>query len=66
MNQRTAILNHLTSGQSITPLEAMGVFKVFRLAARIEELRRDGYDIVTERKKDSAGRKYYSYRLVAQ
>ena len=31
--------SHLTSGKSITQLEALGLYGIFRLAARIKELR---------------------------
>lgn len=63
MTQNAAILAHLQSGESITPLEAIGVYGVYRLAARILELRSAGYDIVTEHKRDARGKPYASYSL---
>lgn len=48
MNQTDSILDHLKSGRSITPLEALELYGVFRLGARILDLRREGYDIQTE------------------
>ena len=59
MTQSEAILNHLKAGKTLTPLEALDRFGCFRLAARIIELRRDGYNIVTEGKD-----RWAVYRLV--
>lgn len=64
MSQRTAILNHLRNNKDITALEALGVYRVFRLAARIEELRKDGHNIVTDIRTDATGKQYAAYRLV--
>jgi biotin operon repressor len=47
MSHREEILLHLKTKQSITPLEALRKFGCFRLAARIQELREDGYNIQT-------------------
>jgi hypothetical protein len=63
VSQRKQILNHLLAGNSITPLEALGVFGCFRLAARIEELRDDGYAIDTELREDPKGKKYARYTM---
>jgi len=59
MTQAEAILAHLKAGNTITPIEALDKFGCFRLAARIIELRRDGYNIVTEGDKN-----YAVYRLI--
>ena len=45
--QRDAILWHLERRGSITPIEALNELGCFRLAARIEELRRAGHSIRT-------------------
>ena len=42
------ILSELIEGRSLTPLEALGMFGCFRLAARISDLRDKGYPIKTE------------------
>ena len=47
-NQRMKILKHLKCGLSITPVDALERYKCFRLAARIAELREDGYQISTD------------------
>ena len=48
MSQRTEILQSLREGP-ITPLEALDKHGCFRLAARIEELRQAGHQVVTHR-----------------
>ena len=51
MTQTEAIARHLKSGQSITQEEARKLFRCWRLAARIKDLRDRGYEIVTQRVK---------------
>ena len=65
MTQNDAILNHLTSGRSITPLDALRDYGCFRLAARIDDLRKQGWCITTDFETRN-GKKYASYRLVAR
>lgn len=48
MNHNTAIIQHLEDRGRITPMEALRKFGCFRLSARIYDLRKMGYDIVTE------------------
>ncbi len=48
MSQEQQILNHLKLGEGITPIDALQKFGCFRLAARIADLRKDGWDIHTE------------------
>ena len=64
--QTTQILEYLESGKTISPAEALVWAGCFRLAARINDLRNAGYDIETDMKKDSNGRRYARYRLVPQ
>ena len=47
MTQCDAILQHLREHGSITPREALDEYGCFRLAARINELRKAGHDIET-------------------
>jgi Helix-turn-helix domain len=56
------ILSHLQGGHSITPVEALNKYKCFRLAARINDLRVRGYEIITRLVKRN-GKKYASYSL---
>jgi hypothetical protein len=65
MSQADKILAHLKTGAHITPLEAIGLFGAFRLAARINELRTKGHDIVTDVRSDGNGRTYARYLLAA-
>ena len=63
MSQSLLILNHLRIKGSITALEAMSLYRIFRLAARVNELRDEGYDIETDMKTDLRGKRYASYSL---
>lgn len=61
-SQKIAILHHMRHRGSVNPILALKEYGCFRLAARIEELRRDGWLInsvmVTRR-----GKRYASYSL---
>lgn len=63
MSQTEQIKNHLETGQSITPLEALGLYGCFRLAARIQTLRDTGMKIVTLYLKHS-GKRFACYVAV--
>lgn len=58
--------DHLKKGLSISPLEALGLYGVFRLAARMKELRNAGWDINTDIKRDINGKVYATYKLAVQ
>ena len=69
-SQKALILNHLRSldpatgdTRGLTAYEALGLYRCFRLAARIEELRDAGVKITTIEKKDTTGKKYAKYFL---
>ena len=47
MSQCTALLRYLETGRSITPYAALDRWGVFRLAARIRELKDRGHKIDT-------------------
>lgn len=47
-SQKGFILEHLQKFGSITPLEAIQHYGCLRLAARIADLKKDGYNIKTE------------------
>ena len=47
MSQKDRILAHLKAGRAITPIMALERSGCFRLAARIEEIRHQGFDLVT-------------------
>jgi hypothetical protein len=67
--QEEDILAHMRSGKHITPLEALGVYGVFRLGARIFNIKayleanKIGETIVTTRVRDSQGKQYARYAI---
>lgn len=65
ITQTDRIRAHLKAHGTITPMEALMVYKITRLAARIHELRADGLPIVSRIKKDAMGARYTEYRLRA-
>ena len=65
MTQNDAIKEHLLSGKPITPLDALQNYGCFRLASRIDELRKAGMDIETVTIKRN-GKRYASYVLRGQ
>ena len=65
MSQNTKVLSHLNKGLHITPLEALGLYGIYRLAARINDLRTKGYPITTSVMRDVTGRSYARYQLAA-
>lgn len=46
MSQSERILKWLSSGNTLTPLQALEQFGCFRLAARIADLKKEGHDII--------------------
>jgi hypothetical protein len=63
MTQNEAVLSHLMTGRSISPLEALGLYGVFRLAARVFELKDMGVDIRKVTKVDINGKQYAEYSI---
>lgn len=57
MTQTEKVLLYLRENGSITPLDALREFGVMRLASRISELKKQGYDITSriETKKNWRG-----------
>ena len=65
--QLEQILEHLKQGKSITQMDAIRLFKCYRLSAIIEKLRRQGYDIVTHRERNHSGIGTHArYELIKQ
>ena len=58
MTQNNSILNYLKAGNTLTPLEALNLGFGMRLAARVSDLRAEGYNIVNE-----GDNKFAKYRL---
>lgn len=61
--QAGQILAYLQRGGWLTSLEALDLFGCFRLAARIGELRKQGYPIQTHRKTTAGGARVALYSL---
>lgn len=65
MSQEVEILRRLESGVTLTPIEALADpgIRSFRLAARVESLRKAGHDIETVPVHTGTGRTVAGYRL---
>lgn len=50
MTQKTVVLQHLKRFGSIEPLTALREYGIYRLGARVADLRSEGYNIITETK----------------
>jgi len=63
MSQTNLILDHLERGHAISALDALSRFGTFRLAARIDDIRRRGYPVETRIITTSNGKRIAVYRL---
>ena len=63
-SQNKAIKAYLKDGHSITAIQALYLFKCFRLAARIKDLKDSGMLIDSIMKQDEDGKRYAMYREV--
>ena len=63
MSQKTEILDLLKRGP-VTPMDALSKLGCFRLAARVQDLRDDGYAIRTEMIETPSGKHVARYELV--
>ena len=61
--QAGRILAHLRAGNRLTALEALDAFGCFRLAARIHELRREGWQIEERTVETRGGKRVAEYSL---
>ena len=64
-SQSQLILSYLQEGKSITPIDALNMFGCFRLSARIADLRKLGYKIITETE-TKKGKNFARYRMEEQ
>jgi len=62
--QNEAILSYLKKGMSLTPMDALNFYGTFRLAARVYELKQDGWPIECERLDVGDNRRVGHYSLV--
>jgi hypothetical protein len=61
--QAGRILAHLRAGNRLTALDALESFGCFRLAARIHELRNQGWQIAERMVETSSGKRVAEYSL---
>ena len=61
--QAGRILAHLRAGNRLTALQALEEFGCFRLAARIHELRRDGWNVQERTVETRGGKRVAEYSL---
>ena len=61
--QKANVRAWLLKGRSITPLEALNRFGIFRLAAVVHELRDEGLNIITEKFQVSPKKRVAKYYL---
>lgn len=61
--QKANVRAWLLKGRSITPLEALNRFGIFRLAAVVHELRDEGLEIITEKLQVSPRKRVAQYSL---
>jgi hypothetical protein len=61
--QAKTVLRHLEKGKTISPLEALMVYGIYRLSDCIFKIRNAGHDVHTHDRVDERGRKYGEYQL---
>lgn len=61
--QAKVILRHLEKGKTITPMESLIVYGIYRLSDCIFKLRNAGHDVLTLDRTDERGKKYGEYML---
>ena len=47
MSQNSVVLRHLKRNRPITSLQALNLYGIFRLAARVQNLRDKGHQLIT-------------------
>lgn len=62
MTQCEQILKHLQTRGTLTPIDALNEYGVFRLAARVKDLRDSGHNVVTIR--ETQGEKVFARYLL--
>lgn len=63
--QSRTVLKHLRAEAHITSWQAEGVYRIRRLASRIDEIVAAGYDVLKTEAKDATGQRYIRYSLSA-
>jgi hypothetical protein len=63
--QSRTVLSHLRAESHITSWQAEGVYRIRRLASRIDEIVAAGYEITKTEARDATGQRYMRYALSA-
>lgn len=66
LKQEDLILAHLQEEKTLSPMEAVTEYGVWRLAAVIHKLRAKGYKIVTHNTKSKTGKTFAEYELLGK
>lgn len=61
VTNKQRLLAYLENNEKLTVRQARARFRIANVSARIHELREDGYDIYTNVKVQSNGKRVYSY-----
>lgn len=64
MSQKQKLHEYLKTHGEVNPWDAWAKLGIYRLSARIFDLRADGVDIMTTNTEDAKGKKVTIYRLV--
>ena len=62
-SQAERILEWMKAGHAITPMEALEMFGCSRLAARIADIRKKGWNVYSEFVTTESGKRIKSYHL---
>ena len=62
-SQKKQILAYLRTGKSLTQMEALHRFGCMRLASRINDIRNEGWNVLTEKLKLNSGKIVACYRI---
>ena len=65
-SQEQQVLRHLLAGESLTALEALQRFGVFRLAARVFRLRQKGFPVLTHMAEMAGGKRVAVYAMAPE
>lgn len=66
VTQKEKTLNWLRTQGDLSFSEAVSVLHILDVRKRIQELREDGYKIITVNKKSASGVKFGAYRLIEE
>ncbi len=66
MTQKETTLHWLRHNGDLTFAQAVDVLHILDVRKRIQELRQDGYNIITITKKSPSGAKFGAYRLIQE